>query len=364
MNVVTTQALLAKALGAVSRFVNARGTLSVLGNVLLETKDGRLRVSATNLELGIDYFIGAKIAKEGSLTVPARLLTDYINNLSEEKVELSASDSSLVIKSTGAQSSMNIIEASEFPLIPEVKEGKSVTISSSGIKDIISKVSFAASSDETRPVLSGVLFHFQDPILKVAATDSYRLAELTMQFEKSAPEELKVVVPARALTELGRAISDEEVTIRTAENQVQFETENLRLVSRLLEGEYPAYQQIIPSKLETKAVIAREDFMNKARITSLFSQEAGLGIRLSFTPPGKVELAAQTAQVGDSHASLSATVDGPENDVTFNARYLLDCLGAISDKNVIVETSGKVNPCLVRGENDTQYRYVIMPLRV
>lgn len=364
MNVITTQQHLAKALSAVSRFVNPRGTLSVLGNVLMETKDGRLRISATNLELGIDYFIGAKIDKEGSLTVPARLLSDYVNNLTEEKVELSASDNLLHIKSTGTQSSINTIDAAEFPLIPEVKEGKSVTISSSGIKDIISKVGFAASVDETRPILSGVLFHFQDPILKVAATDSYRLAELTMQFEKTAPEELKVVVPARALAELGRVISDEEVTIRTAENQVQFETENLRLISRLLEGEYPAYQQIIPEKLDTKAIIGRDDFMNKVRITSLFSQESGSAIKLNFTPPGKVEIAAQTAQVGDSKASLSATVEGPENAVTFNARYLLDCLSAISDGKVIVETSGKLNPCLVRGENDTQYRYVIMPLRV
>ncbi len=364
MNVVTTQQHLAKALSAVSRFVNPRGTLSVLGNVLLETKDGRLRVSATNLELGIDYFIGAKIEKEGAVTVPARLLNDYVNNLTEEKIELTADDSGLHIKSTGASSSMNVIDASEFPLIPEVKDGKSISISSSGIKDIISKVAFAASGDETRPVLSGVLFHFQEPILRVAATDSYRLAELTMRFEKSAPEELKVTVPARALAELGRVIGDEEVTIRTAENQVQFETEQMRLVSRLLEGEYPPYQQIIPEKHETAAVLPREDFINKVRITSLFSQDAGLGIRVNFTPPGKVELVAQTAQVGDSQASLSAEVKGSGNEVTLNARYLLDVLTAVNDEKIVIETSGKLNPCLIRSDKDTQYRYVIMPLRV
>lgn len=364
MNVITTQQHLSKALSAVSRFVNARGTLSVLGNVLLETREGRLRVAATNLELGIDYFIGAKIEEEGAITVPARLLNDYLNNLKEEKVELTVKDNMLHIKSTGAQSSLNTIDAAEFPLIPEVTQGKSVTISSSGIKDIISKVAFAASTDETRPILSGVLFHFQDPVLKVAATDSYRLAELTMQFEKKASEELKVVVPAKALAELGRVIGDDEVTIRTAENQVQFETENVRLVSRLLEGEYPAYQQIIPEKLDTKAVLPREDFISKVRLTSLFSQEAGLGIKLSFTAPGKVEIQAQAAQVGDSNASLTAEVSGPDNDITFNARYLLDCLGAIHDKSVILETSGKLSPCLIRGEADAGYRYVIMPLRV
>lgn len=364
MKVITTQDLLSKALSAVSRFVNPRGTLSVLGNVLLETKDGRLKISATNLELGIDYFIGAKIEAEGSLTVPARLLADYVGNLTEEKVELSAENNILSIKSTGAQSTINGIDPSEFPLIPEVAEGKYVTISSSGIKDIISKVAIAASHDDTRPILSGVLFHFKDPELKVAATDSYRLAELTMQFEKSSPEELKVVVPARALSELGRIVEADEVVVRTAENQVQFETDNLRLVSRLLEGEYPNYAQIIPEKLETKAVVDRAELMNKVRIASLFSQDAGFGVRLSFTAPGKIEIVAEASQVGDTHASLSAEVDGPSNEISFNARYLLDALGAISENKVTFETSGKLSPGLIRGNDTGGYLYVIMPLRV
>ena len=364
MKVITTRDHLAKALNAVSRFVNPRGTLSVLGNVLLETRDGRLRVAATNLELGIDYFIGAKIDSEGSITVPARLLTDYLNNLGEEKVELSTKDQTLHIKSTAAQSTIQGIDASEFPLIPEVKDGKTVTVSAAGIKDIISKVSFAASTDETRPILSGVLFHFKDPELKVAATDSYRLAELTMRFEKKAPEELKVVVPAKALAELGRITDDQEVSVRTAENQVQFETEDVRLVSRLLEGEFPNYTQIIPQKLETKAVLPREDFINRIRIASLFSADAGMGVRLTFKAPGKVEVTAEAAQVGDSQASLSAKVDGPENTVSFNGRYLLDALGALSGDKVTLETSGKLSPCLVSGQGEKDYVCVIMPLRV
>lgn len=364
MKVFTTQEQLSKALNAVSRFVNPRGTLSVLANVLLETKEGRLRVSATNLELGIDYFIGAKIETEGSLTVPARLLNDYVNNLSEEKIELSSDGATLSIKSTGASSTINGIPANEFPLIPEVVKGKTVTVSSSGIKDVISKVSFAASTDETRPILSGVLFHFKDPQLKLAATDSYRLAELTMRFEKSAPEELKVVVPAKALIELGRAVESEEVTLRTAENQVQFETENVRLVSRLLEGEFPNYRQIIPEKLETKAVLPRADIISKVRIASLFSQDAGSSVRLSFSAPGKVEVMAEAAQVGDSRSSLSAKVTGPENTVAFNGRYLLDSLGALTDDEVTLETSGKLSPCVIRGTQTKDYLCVIMPLRV
>ncbi|HEY8108900.1 MAG TPA: DNA polymerase III subunit beta [Patescibacteria group bacterium] len=363
MKLVTTQDQLAKALSSVSRMVNPRGTLSVLANVLLETKDGRLRISSTNLELGIDYSIGAKIEQGGSITVPARLFTDYVNNLGEEKLELSTKDQTLVIKSTGAQSTINGIAASEFPVIPEVKDGKSVTVSAAGIKDIIQKVAIAAASDETRPILSGVLFHFKDPELKVAATDSYRLAELSMQFEKSAPEELKVVVPAKALAELGRIVETEEVTVRTAENQVQFETEHVRLVSRLLEGEFPKYDQIVPEKLTTKAVVKREELMGKIRIASLFSEDAGFGVRLSFVAPGKVEVAAETAQVGDSHSSLSGKVSGPENTVAFNARYLLDGLNAVGGETITVESDGKLNPCVVRGKAK-DYLYVVMPLRV
>ncbi len=364
MKVITTQDQLSKALTAVSRFVNPRGTLSVLGNVLLETKDGRLRIAATNLELGIDYFVGVKISKEGSITVPARLLTDYINGLQEDKIELSVEESVLHLKSTGASSSINGIAASEFPLIPEVADGKTVTISSAGIKDIISKVSFAAATDDTRPILSGVLFHFKDPELTVAATDSYRLAELTMRFEKSAPEELKIVVPARALAELGRVIESSEVVLRTGENQIQFETNELRLVSRLLEGDYPDYQQIIPEKLETKAVLNREELIGKVRIASLFAQDAGLGVRLTLTSPGKVEVSVEAAQVGDAHASLSGKISGPESVVAFNGRYLLDVLSAVSDEQVVLQTSGKLSPCLVYGSKTREYRYVVMPLRV
>ncbi|MDP3999848.1 MAG: DNA polymerase III subunit beta [bacterium] len=363
MKLVTTQDQFAKALGIVSRMVNPRGTLSVLANVLLETKDGRLRISATNLELGIDYSIGAKIEKEGSITVPARLLNDYVNNLGEEKLELSTKEQTLVIKSTGAQSTINGIAASEFPVIPEVKEGKSVTMSAGGIKDIIQKVAIAAASDETRPILSGVLFYFKDPELKVAATDSYRLAELSMRFEKSAPEELKVVVPAKALLELGRIVETEEVTVRTAENQVQFETDHVRLVSRLLEGEFPKYDQIIPEKLTTKAVVKRDELMGKIRIASLFSEDAGFGVKISFVAPGKVEVAAETAQVGDSHSSIPAKVSGPENTVAFNARYLLDGLNAVGGDTITLESDGKLNPCVVRGKAK-DYLYVVMPLRV
>lgn len=270
----------------------------------------------------------------------------------------------MALKSPSAESTINGIAASEFPLIPEVKGGKSVTISSSGIKDIIAKVSIAAATDETRPVLAGVLFHFKDPDLKVAATDSYRLAELTVRFEKSSPEELKVVVPAKALAELGRVVDQGEVKLRTAENQVQFETEDVRLVSRLVEGEFPDYTQIIPKGSQTKASFLKEDFMNKVKIASLFSEEAGSSVRLHFTPPGKVEVAAEAAQVGDSHASLSAKVEGPENDVAFNGRYILDCLSAISDDKIIIETSGNTSPGLVRGDKGKDYLHVIMPLRV
>ena len=363
MKVATTQAQLAKALSAVSRFVNPRGTLSVLGNVLLATSDGRLKVAATNLELGIDYLIGAKIETEGAITVPARLITDYVNSLSDEKVELTVKDGILTLKSKGAESTFNGIEASEFPTIPEVKDGKHVTVSGSGIRNIISKVAFAAALDETRPILSGVLFHFKDPKLVVAATDSYRLAELTMQFEKAKPEELKVVVPAKALNELGRIVEDAEVTIRTAENQVQFETEDVRLVSRLLEGEYPDYQGIIPGKLETKATVKREDFLAKVKMASLFSRDAGLGVRVTFKTSGEIELASEAAQVGDSHATLTGKVDGNDTAVTLNARYLLDCLGALETEQVTLETSGKLSPCVVRGAKDSEYLYVIMPLR-
>lgn len=364
MKLITTQDHLAKALSAVSRIVNPRGTLSVLGNILLETKKGRLRISATNLELGIDYFIGAKIDKTGSITVPARLLTDYVNNLTEEKVELSVKENTLLLASTGAKSKINGISATEFPVIPEVKGGKAVTISGSGIKDIIQKVSIAAAVDETRPILSGVLFHFKDPELKVAATDSYRLAELSMRFEKSAPEALKVVVPAKALAELGRVVEGDEVKVRTAENQAQFETNNIRLVSRLLEGEFPNYEQIIPEKLGTKASVDREELINKIRIASLFSEDAGYGVSLSFTAPGKVEITAETSQVGDSQASLSGKVSGSTNKVSFNARYLLDGLQALSSKTVTLETEGKLSPCVIRGEKEKDYLYVIMPLRV
>lgn len=366
MKLSCTQENLAKGLSLVSRSVATRATLPVLNNILLQTDKGRLKLSATDLEIGIHTWIGAKIDADGGITIPARLLQDYINNNTDKNITLELKESTLYLKSEHFKANIKGIEASEFPLIPEVKKSVEIEL---GVKDLIAAVNktiIATALDESRPVLAGVYFFNKDKAVKVVATDSYRLAEQTINLVAKPAKDFGFIVPARTMAELGRILSDggEKVKILPGENQVEFVLENTILISRLIEGAFPDYAQIIPKEAKTTVEMDTPAFHNAIKMASLFARESANNIKIKITAPDKVEVIATSNQVGDNISEVAGKVVGEGLEIAFNAKFILDCLAVVGSEKVTLELSSGMAPGLLRSHKDQNYLYVIMPLRI
>lgn len=369
MKLSILQENLSKALSLVNRVVSSRSSLPVLSHVLLKTEKGRLRVSATNLEMGIHVWCGAKIEEEGEITVPARLFSDFINSIPNAKVELNVHETVLSCKTDNFQSNINGISADEFPLIPQIKDPKVVSLDSNEFRNAINQVVFAVAQDETRPVLSGVCFSLEKDLIKMAGTDSYRLAEKQFKPRTAAIKDIRIIIPGRTLAELARILgeAEEDVGIYLSENQISFKTSEVELTSRLIEGSYPDYTQIIPTSSSTSFKAPVDEFMNVMRVSGLFARESVNGVRMEVKSKGKVLVYATTSEIGDNVSSLSAQVKGEDGEISFNARYLQEVLSNLGAEDVEVSISGKLNPCLLKpikgGKTDDSYLHIVMPLR-
>lgn len=367
MKLSVVQENLHKALSNVSRVVGSRTSLPVLANVLLSTESSRLVVSATNLEIAISCSIGCKVEKEGSTSVPARLLSELIAGLPSDKLQLVTTGDNLSIKTTNFESQLNGITASEFPTTPKVTPEAVITIAAELLVDKLSKVVVAASADESRPVLAGVYFSVESDTLTLAATDSYRLAETKLTGIK-ADKDVSVIVPAKTINELNRIIGDssDEVTISIGKTEIQFEISDISMVSRLIEGKFPNYAQIIPSKSTTSMVMEKSELMSVVKVTSLFARESAHTIKLDFTPAG-LKLSARASEVGENSSLVESKLTGTEADISINARYLLDVLGVISTPQVEIAVNDKLDPCLIKPvakkADGESYIHIIMPLR-
>jgi DNA polymerase-3 subunit beta len=366
MKLSCTQEKLNKALNIVNRIVSPRGTLPVLNNILVKTDNGQLRFSATDLEIGINTWIGAKIDEEGAITIPSRLMSDFVNTNNDETIKLEQKDTTLSLKSAKYEANIKGIEAGEFPLIPDVKKDPQIELNSKDLKVAIDQVAFSAATDETRPVLTGVLLKAKDNELKLVATDSYRLAEKTIKLEKKVSEEINIIIPQRTMHELSRIISSYEskVEIRIGENQIQFNFDEIQLVSRLLEGSFPDYDQIIPKKSETKTTLAITDFANSIKMASYFARESANNIKLRINNDKNMEVVAVSPQVGDNVSRVNSKTVGKDIEIAFNAKFILDALNVIKSKDVILETTDKTRAGVIRPIKDEGYLYLIMPLRV
>lgn len=365
MKVTLTQENLAKALTLVGRTVATRATLPVLSNVLLVAADGRLKLSATDLEIGVSTLVGGQVETEGSITVPARLLSDFVSNNRDPKIELSAKETTLHLKSEHFEANINGIEASEFPSIPQIKDQPTISIENKIFTEAIKQVIIAPATDDTRPILAGVLFSFKGDELKLVATDSYRLAEKKITLKKKA-EPAEVIVPSRSLNELLRILTSdnaEEVAVSISENQILFMVGETQIVSRIIEGSFPAYEQIIPKNQPTEAVVDVEEMVGIVKMAALFARESANNIKLTFS---KNQLLAKSmsAQVGENTSTMSAEVTGAEIEIAFNAKYLLDFLGVVGEKNVRISVGDRLSPGMIHPAKATDYLYVIMPLRV
>ncbi|HET6924582.1 MAG TPA: DNA polymerase III subunit beta [Candidatus Saccharimonadales bacterium] len=362
MKLQVTQENLNKALGTVARVANARGTLPILANVLLKTSNNRLSLAATNLDIAITQYIGSKVSEEGAITVPARLMQDFVASLPSGVIDLELTDTKLHITTDQYQSTINGIMADDFPVMPAIAKGETWSVDAAELKKGLQQVVFAASNDESRPVLTGCLIHSVDGKLLLAATDSYRLAEKRIGATKA---DVRMLVPATALQDLLRIIGDHEgeVHVTHDDQQVLFTVGEVELVARLLEGNYPDYAKLIPESFAVEARLKRADFINVTKVSSLFARESAGSVTLKVDSKSQsLSIRAVASQLGENTATAAGTITG-DGEITLNSRYLLDALQAMSGDEVVFGFNGKLEATMLRENGDSDYTHIIMPLK-
>lgn len=362
MKLQVTQANLGKALNTVARIANSRNPLAILSNVLLKTENNRLSIAATNLDIGITHFIGSKIQQEGAITVPARLMQDFVSSLPDSVLNLELTDNKLHITTDQYQSTINGIVADDFPVMPAIKEGIKWKSPAVDFKKALSQVVFSASADDARPVLNGVYFHSDGGRAVVVATDSYRLAENKLA---KVAKPVNFLVPASAAQDLLRIISDtdKEIIITHDDQQVLFEVGDVSLVARLIEGNYPDYRKLVPTKFTSIAKLTRADFTNIAKVSALFARESAGSITIKADKDaGEVSINAIASQLGENTAKAQAKITG-SGEITLNSRYLIEALNAFSSEEIEFCFNGKLEPIILRSATEPDYLHLIMPLR-
>jgi DNA polymerase-3 subunit beta len=375
MKVSCLQENLSKGLAIASRAVATRSTLPVLSNILMATDEGRLKLSATNLEIGINCWIGAKVEEDGAITVPARLLTDFVNSLPPERIDMQlvTRTQTLSLKCANYEANIKGIDAQEFPLIVALSEDTGISLEPPILREMINQVSFAAAVDESRPVLTGVLAEFSGTRLTMAAADGFRLSVRYTELGGPVPEPASVIIPARALQEVARISADEENPIRMIiapnRSQVFFRMTNIDLVSQLVEGNFPDYKQIVPKSYITRTIVDTAEFLKAVKIASFFARDAANIIRLRIAPGeaglgGQMTVMATSVELGDNLTELDAAVEGEPIEIAFNAKYLNEVLSVITKPQVALETSAPSSPGVIRPVGDETFVHVVMPMHI
>ena len=376
MRLVCTQRALAEGLAIVDRAVPTKSPLPVLSNVLLTADDGRLKLVANNLEMAISAWIGADVATEGTITLPARLLSDFVSTLMGGDVEmaLKPGTKTMHLKCGRYEANINGMDAEDFPPVPAVDEASHCSITAKALRAAINQVVFAAATDDTRPVLAGVLLTIDGDEMTLAAADGFRLAVRTVTLAEPLPEPLSLLVPGRTLNELARIIGDSDELVKIAatpsRNQVMFEYPNILVVSRLIEGQFPDYQRIIPKSYSTRVVLPVSDLLQAAKTASVFSRDNSNIVRINVVPsgeelvPGRVDVLASSAEMGDNAGQLDGSVEGDETQIAFNVRYLRDALEAVNSGEVALEITGPTSPGLLKPVAGEGHLHVIMPMHV
>jgi DNA polymerase-3 subunit beta len=375
MKVSVLQENLAQGLSIVSRAVSPRSTLPVLANVLVATDEGRLRLSATNLEMGITCWIGAKIGEEGSTTVPARTFSDLINTLPEGQVDMdfAVRTQTLNVRSGSSNTDIKCIDSQEFPPMPVPDMDGGVVFKVSELKELIHQTVFTASSDDARPVLTGVLVTVEGNKVTLAAADGFRLSIRSLELSDQTDRTLNAIIPARALNELARIAGDGDETVTMVlppgRGQVIFRMNDIELTSQLIEGNFPDFQQIIPTGHSTRTVVSTSSFLKACKQAEIFARDGSHIARLNITPgdelqQGAMEISAQSEETGSSEAMVEATVDGQPVLIAFNVRYLREVLDVVNTQNVALETTAAAAPGVIRALGEDGFLHVIMPMHL
>ncbi len=378
MKISCLQENLAKGLATVGRAVATRSTLPVLSNILLESDEGQLRLAATNLEIGVNCWIGARVEEEGSTTVPARLLTEFVNSLPPGHIDMELAERTQTLNLKCARFEANIkgIDASEFPTVPTAEsiEGQNnLYLETEAFRRMIDQVVFAAATDESRPILTGVLANFHQGGLTLAAADGFRLSVTSADVGVDLDEVASVIIPARALSELSRISADQEdpieLIITPARNQILFHLSNTDLVSQLIEGAFPDYTQIVPKSHTTRTIVNTQELLKAVKVAFLFARDGANIIRLNVLPgseltPGQMIVTGMSAEFGDNVSELDASVEGNAIEIAFNARYLIDALSVAGTPEVALETTTSSSPGVIRPVGGDSFLCVIMPMHI
>ena len=374
MQATVQQQQLAHGVSIVSRAVTSRSSLAVLSNILIKTDNGRLRLSATNLELGISAWIGANVQEEGGLTVPARTFVDMVSNLPSEDVILTVDDNTqtLNVKCGTLNTDIKGISAEEFPPMPSPDLDEAIALNVENFKEQIQQVVFAASTDDARPNLTGVHMVFEGNTLEMAATDGYRISIAKSEMAQKVPQNFEALVPARALAELSRiAVNGDESVLMTfpqGRGQVIFHLNDAELVSQLIEGSFPNYSAIIPPTFKTRTVLSTAQLLKACKQTEIIAREGSYIAKLDIQPELKgeksslLEISARSEQTGSSEVMVDASVDGVPLLISFNIRYLREALEVIKTPTVSLETNAVHTPGLLRPIGDDNFTHIIMPI--
>ena len=375
MKLTCLQGNLNKGLSVVSRAVATRSTLPITQNILLTAEQSRLKLEATNLEMATTSWISAKVEEEGTITIPARLLIDFVNALPDEPIEISLPANSRILKLESGRSKAHIngIDSNDFPPIPQVSDGTTYKIGVEALREAIVQVAFGAATEETRPALTGINAEFEGEKLVLAAADGFRLAVHTATLDTPVDEKTTVIIPARTLSEVNRLLGDQEepveIVINKQKSQVLFHLKDADLVSQIIQGSFPDYSQVIPQSYTTRAVLDITKFQKATKMSSIFARDASGIIRLVVTPgpelgSGKITISAQAEEVGGNVTEVDALVDGEEAKIAFNVKYLNDVLAVIRQSQVALEVTTTSSPGVIHPVGVDNYVHVIMPMFV
>ncbi|MFC1700817.1 DNA polymerase III subunit beta [Patescibacteria group bacterium] len=376
MKITCLQENLKKAINIVERIIGRNLTLPVLNNILLSAEKNKLRISSTNLEIGINCWIPGKTDKEGSITVPSKLVSGLINNLSNKKIELTAkSNNKLMIKSEDFIANINGISSDEFPIIPKINDKPLINIKGNLLKNSLLQVVEMASISESRPEISGVYVNFDSltgesdkNCVNLVATDSFRLAEKNIFFENEAEiiKNQQIIIPQRTAQELARILNEtnSDVKIILSGNQILFDLDDIQIISRLIEGQYPDYKQIIPGNFKTRAIVNRDELIKSIKVASLFSSKIN-DVKFNIDPKKSlINISAKDSDIGENKSQIDSKIEGNGLEIIFNYRYLLDGLNNILSDKVILEFNNSSSSAVIKPVGDASYVYVIMPIKI
>lgn len=370
MKIICTRDNLRRGISHCERSIGKNPTLPILGNILLETEKGLLKLAATNLEVGVTSYVRAKVEEEGKMTVPANLLAGLIHNIKDEQISLENVGQSLKVTSSNFESKMRTTPAEDFPLIPKVEDGEQWKIPGKALAEAIKVVAPALATLETKLELTGVCVTINSEGVCIAATDGYRLAEKKIKLAKEPEKEATFIIPGRSMLEAEKIFSDEmkEINIITSENQIAFQNEDVYFVSRLIEGQYPDYRQIIPDSFKARAKVNKNELVSALRLAGIFSTNQTKDVKIVLEDD-KITLHSTSGDLGEHHAVIKAETEGEKLEVTFNYQFLQDGLASISNEEISMSLNGSEGPSLIRGVDDktkkdlTDYLYIVMPIR-